>query len=63
MMTILDMLRACGDGISSEAADTIQRLQAENSMLRVLLRAMAERVAAQSEVLSRRAERTGEGKP
>jgi hypothetical protein len=27
-MDIVEMLRACGDGISSEAADTIDRLRA-----------------------------------
>jgi hypothetical protein len=57
---IIEVLRT-GGTVCLEAAATIRQLQSENAMLRVLLCAMAERIAAQSEVLSRRVERrTGE---
>jgi len=54
--------RSCGtlftahDGLQATCAELVQ-LKAENQMLRDNLRSMAERVAGQSELLSKRSEK------
>lgn len=59
-MDITEMLRMCGDSISNEAAAEITRLRVQLEELRALNVGLCERIAKQSDLLSKKAEKISE---